>query len=56
MSICKNDCLDCANLTRRNIFDKNSKLYCKTTNIDLSNSYKELTVFENDCPNFKYEE
>lgn len=56
MAICKNDCLDCDNLARRNVWDKDSMLYCKATDKDLGNRYLELEVFEDDCPNFKYEE
>jgi hypothetical protein len=50
----KNDCFDCANLTRRELLNPKSEWICVVTNEPIPDPVNGTQ--ENDCVNFKYEE
>lgn len=56
MSINKNDCQDCENLVPDITGFVICGWKCKVTGLNKCNSLTELEVFEDDCPNFKYQE
>lgn len=56
MSINKNDCLDCANCTKENIYNPYSKWMCSKGNKINIDKNGIVQVLDDDCKDFKYEE